>query len=253
MIPDNNKSYPGRKFVQALQVGLVIAIGIFAFSALTRPQPPISAPITAPEVTPGPPLSPVDSIEAGAADFYERARQAHSQNDYQSAIDFYTQTLEHDSSLTDAWLGRGVAYEQSGADERLSRNDFLRYLNLVRDDQIEETFSPDAPLLLDMTEGRVYTITFEAAAGDLFTVTAQSEVRGEPGESGVVDPLLVLVDAQERALAANDDTLRTDGSLISMNARLTNVRIARAGLYTLLIGHAGGGSEGMMTVTMRLR
>jgi hypothetical protein len=37
MFSDKQKNYPGRQFIQGLQVGLVIAIGAVGFVYLTRP------------------------------------------------------------------------------------------------------------------------------------------------------------------------------------------------------------------------
>jgi hypothetical protein len=251
MFPDKQKTYPGRKFVQALQVGLVIAIGVFGVMSLVphtdSPTPiPTSVPLVVPTLAV--PVVP----DNGALDLYDEALAVHDQGDYAQAIDLYTQALELDPTIVNAWLGRGVAYEQSGTDVRLSRNDFWRYLQHLETERIERDIKANQPLALTMEEGRVFALSFEAKAGDVVNITANSLKEGEPEEPDVVDPLMVLL-FDGAPMQADDDTLRSDGTLINMNSHIDDYDVTRDGTYTILLSHAGGGSYGMVDVTLTVR
>lgn len=261
MFPDNHKTYPGRKFIQVLQVTLVIAIGVFGIMGLTRPraaspvataEPPFieAVPTNVPRLTEA---VPTDAPVNPALALYDQAAEAHDLYDYDEAIELYTQALELDPKMTNAWLGRAVAYEHTDADERLSDNDFWRYLSYRETERIEREIVINESLELEMTEGLVYALSFEVQSGDQLRVSAVSVENGEPGDEGVVDPLVLLFEPDGDLVQANDDTLRKDGTLINMNARIDDYRVMQDGTYTLLLSHAGGGSDGTIDVKVSLR
>ena len=261
MFPDNHKTYPGHKFIQVLQVTLVIAIGVFGIMGLTRPRssspaatavPPISeaAPIDVPLLIEAAPTVGPDNL---ALTLYDQAAEAHDLDNYDQAIELYTQVLELDPRMTNAWLGRAVAYEHTDANERLSDNDFWRYLRSLETERIEREIVINESLELEMTEGRVYALSFEVQSGDQLRVAASSVENGEPGDEDVVDPLVLLFEPGGDLVQANDDTLRKDGSLINMNSRIDDYAVMQDGTYTLLLSHAGGGSAGMINMKVSVR
>jgi tetratricopeptide (TPR) repeat protein len=252
MFPDENRTYPGRKFIQALQVCLVIAIGAFSLIALTRSPSPEPAPMPTPrpiiieEATPAPSTS--DRVEA----LYEQAWEAHDVKNYDEAIDLYTQVLELDSTIANAWLGRAVAYAQTGEGAR-SRNDFGRYVQNMETERLDREITADETLTLDMVEGRVYAVPITLKTGETLGVTAKSVEKGDAGDPEVVDPLVLVFDPMGNLVEADDDTLRANGSVINMDSQIKDYEVTRSGTYLLLITHAGGGSEGAMDVTANVR
>jgi len=259
MFPDENRTYPGRKFIQAIQVCLVIAIAAFTLVALTRPRttpdedeftPPVAVVVPTVDVyVPVPTVAPANSVDA----LYERAWVAHDEDNYAEAIDLYTQVLELDSTLANAWLGRAVAYAQLGDNDRLSRNDFWRYVQNMETEQINREITLNDSFEVPMVEGRIYAITFKAKSGDQLDIQARSVTSGEAGDTDVVDPLILLFDPNSTLLDTDDDMLRADGSVINMNSHISDYDVTRAGTYTLIVTHAGGGSEGSIRVSVNSR
>jgi tetratricopeptide (TPR) repeat protein len=256
MFPDQQNTYPGRKFIQALQVGLVIAIGAFSFMALTRPHEP------EPDFTPMPTVAQVISTSvpdytaapvSTAYDLYEKGRAQDDMGNFDQAIDLYTQALELDSTMADAWLSRAVAYAESGTNARLSNSDFWHYVQNTETERLERDITLDQSLKLEMTQGRVYKLSVEVKSGDVLTISAKSVQNGEPGDTNVVDPLVLLFNPEDVLAQADDDTLRRDGSLINMNSRIEDYEVTEDGTYTILITHAGGGSVGTIDVKVSVR
>lgn len=263
MFHEKRKSYPGRKLVQGLQVGLAIAVGLFGLAALDhayRQQQPAEAEIVfvEPSYNTTYTYEQQPEIAYSALDYFHFALSAQEGGDYSTAIEYYTHAIELEPSEPAFWLNRGVAYEQMLNGSCAGKSDFWQYLqrNTV------ETYSMEVALnqttTLDMAEGRMYILTFAAQAGDVLNVSATSVVAGEAGEQpGVADPLLMLMDAGQQPLLANDDTLRSDGSLITADASLNNYMIMRDGTYSILLSHAGARFEhrieGMVDVMVSLR
>ena len=90
----------------------------------------------------------------------------------------------------------------------------------------------------DMSEGKVYEFTFAAPAGLVFSASAQAESGSE------LDPLLVLLDEDGKAIFSDDD------SGVNLDAVISDYVISEAGQYTLLLSHAGGGYDGRVNVTI---
>ena len=97
----------------------------------------------------------------------------------------------------------------------------------------------DVPLTLSMTQGLAYYLPLEAKVGDRLDL----EVTSEDG----VDSLMVLLAPNGVGLSFCDDVSDYD-----RNAAINNYVIPETGTYTLVVTHAGGGSEGSVKVTMKL-
>lgn len=244
------RTYPGRKFVQALQVGLVIAIGVVSLSILTQSHKPTAEAVVVEAAATN---APVVTISNRAETLYEQALETHDESRYADAIELYTEAIELDPSMANAWLGRAVAYAQMGGHERASRNDFWHYVQSMEIERIEQSITVNNTVRVDMSEGTVFAFTFQAQSGNVLDIAAKSAVNGQAGESGVVDPLIILLDAEGNPLKASDDILRADGSLISMNSQIEDYRVQQDSSYTLLITHAGGGSYGSADVRVSVR
>jgi len=244
-------TYPGRWLVKLLEAGLIFGIIIFTVEALQNafvPQPVEEAVVVTQ------PVQQVDvvRVEPEVApdytdfDYFVMGYNHQTAGEYYDAIVDYTRALEMNPDLSSAWLNRGVAYEQLNNDYR-SLQDFNRFLN--RDGMSVVTHSgivTGARLNVEMVENRVYEVSFVAHAGETVTISARSQA------PDVVDPLMVIVDADGNPVAARDDVLRQDGSMISMDSYINNFEVLRTGRYTVRLSHAGGGSSGTVQLFMQI-
>jgi hypothetical protein len=258
MFHNKRKTYQGRKVVQGIQAGLVIAIGLLGLGALDNAfRQPKSAPVQADVVvvedyTSRSNVVPQQTTSYSAMDYFSLAYNAQVSGDYSEAADYYTRSLELDSSNAAAWLNRGVAYEQMIGGVA-GKDDFWQYLQRNTSVTYMMELPKNQTTALEMAEGRMYILTFRAEAGDIINLSANSIVAGEPGEAGVADPLVVVLDGYQNPVIGSDDTLRSNGSLINMDSHVDNYMVMRDGTYTVLLSHAGGGSYGMIDVTLSVR
>lgn len=255
MYHNKRKTYQGRKVVQGIQAGLVIAIGLIGLGALDNAfRQPTSAPVQSDVVVvrdysyTNEPQTPSYS----AVDYFNLGLNAQIGGDYTSAADYYSRSLEIDPTYAATWLNRGVAYEQMIGGVA-AKDDFWQYLQRNTVEMYMMELSANRTTTLEMAEGRLYMLTFSAKAGDIINLSANSIVSGQPGEPGVADPIVVILDGAQNPVIADDDTLRSNGSLISMDSHIDNYMAMRDGTYTVLLSHAGGGSYGMVNVTLSVR
>lgn len=90
-----------------------------------------------------------------------------------------------------------------------------------------------------------YRHTFEAAAGDIITITARDV-------DHALDPRLILLDANGVELASNDDHLDVDLTLDVLDARITDFVVPVDGSYTLIVSDFLG-RAGTVEVTLARR
>jgi hypothetical protein len=93
-----------------------------------------------------------------------------------------------------------------------------------------------------MTAGRTFRLPFEAEAGQHMTVSVTSV---NPGE---VDPVLLVVDPDGTPLVFNDDI-----SDENLDSAVSEFELPASGMYTLVVSHARGGSEGNIVVGLELQ
>ena len=91
-----------------------------------------------------------------------------------------------------------------------------------------------------MAAGIRYDLSFDAAAGQHVTLSAQAR------EAAGTDPLIVLLDASGQPVAGDDDS---GGDL---NALIEDYVIPSDGTYTLVVSHAGGNPNGALRVLLAL-
>jgi len=182
-------------------------------------------------------------------EYFSLAYDHQISGEYYDAIADYSRALNVNPDLSPAVLNRGVAYEELQNDYR-AMQDFHAYLN--RDGVKYSTPPANRELLtgarldLTMEEALVYQIHFYAQAGQTLDISAVSKVED------LVDPLIVVTDSDGNPIAARDDVLRPDGSVISADSYIQDFAITRTGHYILLVSHAGGGSTGMLRVELNL-
>lgn len=262
MYHNKRKVYTNRKLFRGVQLVVVTAVALMGLAVLDqwfRSNTPTveEAVVIAPQVQQAPETVYVmpqveQSTAYTAFDYFSLGLNSQTAMRYQEAVDYYTQSVELDPTLSASWLNRGVAYEQMGYPS-VARKDFWEFVQRNSTEIIAESVVNGRTLTLDMAEGRMFIIPFTAKAGDILNIRAESVISGEPGEANVVDPLIVVVDAAQTPLAANDDALYSDGSLISMNSRISDYMVMQDGSYALVVHHAGGGSYGALNITFTLR
>lgn len=249
-------TYPGRWLVKLVEAGLIFGIIFFTVDAIqmaltpevasepiviTRSVEPVEVIRVEPEVVQQ--AAPVYSD----FDYFVMGYNHQIADEYYEAIVDYTRVLEMNPDFNSAWLNRGVAYEQLNNDYR-AMQDYNRFMS--RDGMAVITHRgvvTGAGLNLQMAENRVYELNFYARAGEVVNITATA------GDGQVVDPLVLVVNADGNPVVANDDILRQDGSLISMNSSVEDFEVLQTGLYTLRVSHAGGGADGMLRVNLDIQ
>jgi tetratricopeptide (TPR) repeat protein len=163
------------------------------------------------------------------------------ESEYADAIIAYDNAQDINPDLHMIYLGRGIAYRESGDVERAGQ-DFFQRITLLGDDFRDEEAAIGDTLDLEMAYRRVYRISFEGEAGDVVTLTAR-----DTGET-VVDPLIALVGPDDEPIAGDDDF---GGGL---DSQIEDFELPADGTYTLLLGHAEGGYDfgfqGIVEVTI---
>jgi len=171
--------------------------------------------------------------------YVDRAILHNANSDFQSALNDMDSAINLSPDTGTLYLIRGSINEQA-KNVPQAASDYLQALNLgqTRIFTAPESTTTSQSFTIQMGEGWVYHIPFEASAGQKVTAQARQT------STGGVDPLLVIVDADNTPLIANDDS----GG--NMNASIEDYEIPKDGAYTLIIGHALGGSEGDMIVSL---
>ena len=169
--------------------------------------------------------------------YFNRGNVHQMQGEYDLALADFDMAIELDPQYEKSYLSRAWTYLMMN-DER-THGDFARWLELIETREVEyllegalddETF--------EMAEGRVFSFTFDAVSGQevsAFTATDEGQE---------VDPLLVILDEDGTAIMSDDD------SGVNLDATISGFVILSDGTYTLLLGHAGGGSDGIIHLTM---
>lgn len=117
--------------------------------------------------------------------------------------------------------------------------DYAAWLDLINLESIEREPLAGSPsrLRLPMTYGHLHRIPFAAQKGQRLGLVANS---------AQVDSLVVLLDPAGLPIAADDD------SALGLNALILDFTLPADGSYTLLVGHARGGWEGEIALTVQI-
>lgn len=171
--------------------------------------------------------------------YVDRAILHNANANFSSALADMDSAINLSPGTSSLYLIRGSINEQA-RNITQAASDYFQALNIgqTRTFTAPDSATGSQSFTLQMSEGWVYHIPFEADAGQ--KVTAQANQLS----ASRVDPLLVIVDADSTPLVANDDS----GG--NMNATIENYEIPRDGLYTLVVGHALGGFDGEIAVSL---
>jgi tetratricopeptide (TPR) repeat protein len=152
---------------------------------------------------------------------------------YEDALADYDQLIEVIPDNPALWLVRGH-YNNSANHDSDGARDFFQWLTLIEQRRLEaDPLALGDTVAVEMNEGWTYRIPFEARAGQEIVITAASLQ---------VDPLVVLLDTGGVPIASDDDS---GGGL---DAAISGFNVPDHGTYTIVLGHARGGSSGSVTV-----
>lgn len=244
-----SRTYPGRGVVLAIQALLIVGIAYFGIEALGN--------IFTRSMQPAYELVVSTSLDTG--DYrYEQRRSAEDWADYYHNLGVYylydagipsraLAQFKSAEALTPndpaVFLGQGVAYEHMGMPQQAA-DLFLSWMQGVQTCAHSVAWESGEATSLTMSEGRLYLFTINASAGDVLDVSANSVIPGE------VDPLVIVIDGSGQAIYGADDML--DGKyVVSMDSAIEDLML-EAGRYTVVVGHAGGGSYGDLDVTVNV-
>lgn len=173
--------------------------------------------------------------------FANFAELAYMDGDYTSATQNYGSAIEADPDYLNAYLYRSMVYRAIQ-----SPNEYADYLRYIQGNQAEIIDLPedrgtfvDEPL--EMFDGAVYRASFFLSSGQYFTAVA------ETAEDTTVDPLMLLLGPSGSPIVGDDD------SGANRNAVINRFSIVQDGIYTLLVTHSTGDSDGTINLTTSVR
>ncbi|MDX2140841.1 MAG: tetratricopeptide repeat protein [Chloroflexota bacterium] len=183
----------------------------------------------------------VELTEAGASypsreyAYWERAI-AHAQTgDFDSARADMQRAAAIDPTHVNNFIGNGTIAALAG-DMATAGAAFLDLMQRWEIERVEaERMTIGTTSTVEMTSGRVVSIPFRAETGDTLTIVAASTQ---------ADPVLVLLGPDGTPIAGDDD------SGFMLTALIQGYTFEATGVYTLLVSHAGGGSEGLIAVSV---
>ena len=172
-----------------------------------------------------------------AAIFLRRARIHTLQENTQAALDDYTVAIDLQPDESQPYILRGHIHTESG-DIQAAAADYAQWLY-----HTEAQRERHAPILqtrdrrLLMRFGTLHEFSFAGLAGQRLRVTATSNS---------VDSMLVVLGPDGDAIIADDDSGQ------GLNAAITAFVLPETGEYTLLVGHARGGWDGVVWLSFAL-
>lgn len=176
-----------------------------------------------------------DTLKAYA--YYSRALANFLRGNEREALADASSATEYYRDMHDIYLLRGTIYRNQG-DLLRAGADYARRIELLT--QFTEVLPANENAQVAMTYGKSFSLSFDATAGEVITLSAQDANASE------VDALIAVLDPQGNAIAGDDDT---GAGAFSLDAEVT-IEIPTDGNYTLLISHANGGYFGLLDVTI---
>jgi hypothetical protein len=251
MLYTKPKNKPKRWIFKLLEVALILGILFFGMDALHQLTSPTQATKVEVYIIQAEDTQVRNTRESepvlDAYDYHLLGLEHHMAGEYGEAILDYSRAIALNDDIAASWLNRGVAYEQMG-NRYQAMSDFNRYfqrdgMTIITRAAVAESVTSQ----VSMSRDRMYDFPIDLRSGQVVNLSAVSV------ESEWVDTLMVLVDSLGRPIAANDDTHRQDGSLISMSSYINNYTVTQSGRYYLHVSHAGGGDDGIRSGTVEVR
>ena len=174
--------------------------------------------------------------------YADRALLHQSQSDLTGALDDISNAIRINPQVSQYYLMRGGLHALA-ENASSSAGDYLHWLvlNQTRYLKAPNTLTSSQAFTVQMAPGWVYVIPFKVTAGQTISVAASGTTPQDR-----VDPLLVILDIHGDPLVGDDDS----GG--NYNAAINSYVIPEDGEYTLILGGAGGGDQGDITVSLNL-
>jgi len=173
-----------------------------------------------------------------AEGFVNIARAYLALNNFDDAVDALGSAIAITPNDPELYIFRGsvnlIAEQFANAAQDYA--DWLNLINTTVYDEDAVTTDTDERTIT-MTYGALYRIPFTANSGDRFGVSANSVG---------VDSLVVLLDPDGNPIMANDDGGQ------GLNSFIIDFTLPTDGTYTLLVGHARGGWNGDVELTIQV-
>lgn len=170
--------------------------------------------------------------------YSERAAVHNQQEQFNSALKDLNAAIQLSADSLGLYLQRGALLNRMGNAESAAADYFHWVMNVASDQTSGLELRAGESLVVQMRQGLIYAMGFEGHAGETISVSATARADQS------TDPLLVLLDPDQKPLVANDDS---GGEL---NARIENFVIPADGVYLVVLGHAGGDSDGPVRVLL---
>lgn len=167
--------------------------------------------------------------------YWERAIAAAQIGNFDLARLDATAALTIEPGHVNNFIARGTIAALEG-DDATAASEFLALMLCWEQERI--TLDPvqiSETVRIEMSEGRIVTLPFEAEDGQVITISAVSRS---------ADPVIVLLDPAGVPLSGDDD----GGFMLS--SLIEDYELAVDGTYTIQVSHAGGGSDGIIAVSI---
>ncbi|MCA9882861.1 MAG: hypothetical protein KC546_01950 [Anaerolineae bacterium] len=245
------QTYPGRGVVLAVQALLILGIAYFGIEALANifdkaaPSADVTYVITTRSAA-------TENAETNALSHEEIANYYYNVGvDYLhhygepalALVNFNrAQALNpYDPSYD---LAIGIAYEQMNMYSRAAA-EYVDWMRGIEQFYVPVSWEDGITQSLRMSDGGIFAFTVDADAGQSLSVTAESEILDQ------VDTLVVVLDPYGTPVVGDDDL--NDGYIIrSLASYINDYSVPTSGEYTVLVSHAGAGSNGVIDVTVDL-
>jgi tetratricopeptide (TPR) repeat protein len=170
--------------------------------------------------------------------YSERAAVREQQGQFDTALKDLNTAIQLQPDSSGLYLQRGALHNKMENLESAAADYFQWVINVATDETSGLRLRPGESQVVQMRQGLIYTLGFEGRAGQTISVSAVAR----PGRS--TDPLLVILDPDQNPLAADDDS----GGFF--NAVIRDFVLPKDGVYLVVLGHAGGGSDGPVRVLL---
>jgi tetratricopeptide (TPR) repeat protein len=169
--------------------------------------------------------------------YNNRAHSYRAMGAYDLAIADYTSIIALGDN--DAYyITRAYTYGLMG-DTQAALQDSWQWVTSAQNERIDETpLQLGQSVTLEETRGRFYYIPLDIPGGTTINILADHLYTG-------VDPFILILTEDGEPVAVNDDATDDDNRSV-----LADLTLPDEGTYTLVVGHAWGGFEGQIQVTV---
>jgi tetratricopeptide (TPR) repeat protein len=169
--------------------------------------------------------------------YYNHGLAQYELGSYEESVEDFDAAIQANPEDALSYLARAGTLDILEPENAL--RDYIRWIELIEESSESETVeAPVEDLALTMTEGQVYRYDFRGASGQNLSAAARVSDDSE------LDPLLVLLDPSGQPIEADDD------SGVNLDAVIPTFTLPETGLYTLVISHAGGGTDGTLSLSL---